>query len=208
MTPRLSDFTLGGIFALVIATLRNPRGTARHILALELPQSTLWLVLVTVAAISALAGQAAALIFLPSGGEAELVGLGPLAMAGLHLCGLVLTVFAVHHIGRVMGGTGTLDRSLLLLSWLEIVMIFVQLAQVGLLFVLSFIAPGGAGLFVTAAGFALVTWLFTAFVAEIHGFKNLWLVFLMIVCSVLAISFALSLVLSFMGLPLTGGAVA
>ncbi|WP_172331258.1 Yip1 family protein [Mangrovicoccus sp. HB161399] len=207
MTPRLDDFTPGGIIALVLATLRDPRGTARQILAMQLPQNVLWLILFTVAIVSALIGQAAGLLFLPSpGAGGDAVVLGPLFMAGLQLGGLVLTVFAVHHIGRIMGGQGTLERSLLLLSWLEIVMVAVQLAQLVLLFLLSFTGSSLPGLLVMAASFALVAWVFTAFVAEIHGFSNLWLVFLMIIASVLAISFALSLILSFMGLTFSGGA--
>ncbi|WP_108260243.1 Yip1 family protein [Mangrovicoccus ximenensis] len=207
MTPRLDDFTPGGILALVLATLRDPRGTARQILAMQLPQNVLWLILFTVAIVSALIGQVAALLFLPGpvpGGDPVI--LGPLLMAGLQLGGLVLTVFAVHHIGRIMGGQGTLERSLLLMSWLEVVMVVVQLAQLVLLFLLSFTGAGFPGLLVMVASFALVTWVFTAFVAEIHGFRSLWLVFLMTIASVLAFSFALSLILSFMGLTFTGGA--
>ncbi len=204
MTPRLSDFTLGGILALVLATLRDPRGTARHLLAMQLPLNVLWLVLFTVAVVSALIGQAAGMLL--TAGSGAVVLLGPLTMAGLHLGGLLLTVFAVHHIGRMMGGQGTMERSLILMSWLEIVMIAVQLAQLVLLFLLSFTGSGLPGLLVVGASFALIAWVFTAFVAEIHGFRNLWLVFLMTIASVLAISFALSLILSFMGLTFSGGA--
>ncbi|MBE3637730.1 YIP1 family protein [Mangrovicoccus algicola] len=208
MTPRLTEFTLGGILTLVLATLRDPRGTGRQILSMQLPVPVLWLLLVTIAVWTALLGQTAAVLLLPGDAAEGGFTIGPLGVAAMQVGGLLATVLAVHHLGRLMGGQGTLERSLLLMSWLEVVMLCVQIVQLAVLLVFSVLGAATPGLFVVVASFALMMWVFTAFVAEIHGFHNLWLVFLMIIVSVLAISFVLSLVLSMLGLTFTGGGFA
>lgn len=200
MSDRSIEFTLGGLLSLTWATVRQPRVIARQLILLDLPVRTLWLILLTVAAISAVIGETATLLLIgQSAADADPVAVGPLAKAGIRLGGLVATVLAVHHIGRMMGGKGRFEDSLALIAWLEVVMIAVQVIQILLL-----VAMPGLGLVVTLAGLALTLWIFTAFVTEIHGFRNMAMVFVTIVASVLAFSFALSLVLSLFGVTFVG----
>lgn len=201
MADQSFDPTPAALFGLVLATLRTPRPTLRRLLALELPTDVLWTALFAIATAAVLLGQVTALVLVPGEETIDSVFLAaPLLMAGIQAVVLVITVFAMHHIGRLMGGAGRLQHSLAALVWLQFVMLAVQIVQTAALLLSPFLAE-----VITLAGLGILLWLFTAFVAEVHGFRNLALVFVSILVSAFAISIALTLVLSILGVTITGG---
>lgn len=198
MTRPLFDLSLSALLTLVRETLRRPRATAEMLIAINLPNSILWLMLMTIATLSVLLGQVASLVLMPGAQAIDAVFLSnPLMMALVQWGVLVLTVFAVLWIGGVMGGTASLPSVLTLMCWLQFIMICVQVIQTVALFVL----PGLAEI-VTLCGFFLFLWLFTVFVATAHGFENMFTVFGMIVASTFVLIVVLTFVLAVLGISL------
>jgi hypothetical protein len=96
---------------------------------------------------------------------------------------------------RFFGGTGSFEESALLVIWLQFILICVQVIQIATLFVL----PPLAGL-ITIIAIALYLWLLVNFIAVLHGFTSLGMVFVATLLSAFALLFVFSLILSVLGL--------
>jgi hypothetical protein len=185
------DLSLPALLALVRETLRDPRGTARRLIAMDLPMSARWIALALIAAISAiLAHLAFALAAARAAGAAPPLP-SPIVTAGFQYAILIISVFAVYQIGRRFGGRGTLGDAVLLVVWLQFILVVVQMAQLAALL----LVPPLADLF-SLAGLVLFLWLLTAFVAELHGFSSMGRVFAGILISLFALAFGLAVVLA------------
>jgi hypothetical protein len=190
---------------LIRQTFSDPQGAARRLVALDLPAPVLWQALVLVVALSAMAAQVSSLL-LSGGPAAEGEALLPFTQSPL-LVGmiqgaiLVLMVFAVHWIGRSFGGVGRIEDSIAAVTWLQFLLVCLQVVQLGV----GFVSPALSGL-VGLAGIVFFFWLLTQFVMAVHEFESAAMVFVMIVVSLLAIVFALSLVLTLLGLTVPGEA--
>lgn len=190
---------------LIRQTFSDPQGAARRLVALDLPAPVLWQALVLVVALSAMAAQVSSLL-LSGGPAAEGEALLPFAESPL-LVGLiqgailVIMVFAVHWIGRSFGGVGRIEDSIAAVTWLQFLLVCLQVVQLGV----GVVSPALSGL-VGLAGIVFFFWLLTQFVMAVHEFESAAMVFVMIVVSLLAIVFALSLVLTLLGLTVPGEA--
>lgn len=199
MTSEPIDLSLKGLCALAWASIQKPRDVAERLMAENLPASALWLSLALVVVISVLIGQATLILFSADVPLAVPLLGNPFAMGLIQGLLLVLTVYAVHFIGRAMGGQGHFEDALVLIVWLQFLMICLQLIQTVALVMLP---PVGEILGIV--GLVLFLWLLTNFVAATHGFQSLGAVFVMIIVSALAITFALSLVLAMLGFSTVG----
>jgi hypothetical protein len=74
-----------------------------------------------------------------------------------------------------------------------------QVLQVLLLFILPSLSDALA-----LAAFVISFWLLTVFVAELHGFTRLGMVFLGIVATLVGLAVGLAILLSFMGIAVVG----
>ena len=181
-------------------SVRDPRAQARWVKSIDIPRTSRWEALLLIVVISVILAQIST-VFLPV--QSDLI-LGPLLanpfIAGIvQMSLLVITVFAVFWIGRAMGGTGGFGDSILLVAWMQFILVCLQVAQT----VAVLILPPLASL-IGIGGFVLFFWLLTNFIAELHGFKSLAQVFLMILLSLVGIAFGLSLILSLIGVTLPG----
>ena len=161
------------IIALARLSLKDPRAAVRQLLAedVPLPARTLGLLLMAVAS-AVLAHLGFMLLPPPADPLAEFISQSPLRTAivqWLILAGSVVVVFGV---GRNFGGRGSLPDTLLVVVWLQLIMVAVQLVQLLALVV----SPPLAGL-LNLGGLVLFFWLFSSFVAELHGFASRWAVF-------------------------------
>lgn len=200
MNDRAFDFSLSSLLPLAWKSVPQPRVVVRQMIGLGLPAPTLWLMLMTIATVSVLLGQGASLLLVSDAAPVDSFFLGaPLVMAAIQWGIIAITAQAMHHIGALMGGQGRFEDSLAALTWLQFIMFGVQILQTVALFLLPPLVE-----LVTLGALILLLWLFTNFVAEVHGFRNLGLVFVMIIVSTFAISFALTLVLSILGVSLGG----
>lgn len=158
--------------ALVFLTLRRPREAAAALIALNLPGEARLIGLAIVVALSAALGTLTEIVFT----FVTKLDLGPtqsplplaLLQGALLLYGAVMVTF----IGRRMGGQGRFADALLLLVWIEFILILGQVVQ---LLVMALMFPM-LGVMLSLALFGLMFWLLVNFVAELHGFSNLFAV--------------------------------
>lgn len=199
MTTEPLDFTPRGLLTAALATLRSPRTAAARVMNAGLPAHILWTMLAAVVAASVALGQGT--LILATGGAA----LGnpylanPLVMFLIQIALLVVMVYAIHFVGRLMGGQGVYENTLAVVVWLQFVMACLQVVQTFALFVLPPVAD-----IIGIVGLVIFIWLLTHFVAAVHGFKSLGLVFGMILVSAFGITFAMSLVLTMLGVVAPG----
>lgn len=194
------SLTFATLWQLIVLTLRNPREGAEAVLSLGIPREALWPLMGLVVIVSVMLAQVST--FLLGGTVGPLAGslfVNPLFTAAMQYVLLAIAAFAIHFIGRAMGGTGSLAEAVLLTTWLQVIMAAVQVVQT-LTFVILPPLGGLIGILALVAFF----WLLTHFVAVIHGFQSLAQVFLMILVSMIGIAFVLSLVLTMAGLMVPG----
>ncbi|MAQ82457.1 MAG: hypothetical protein CMH12_04415 [Maritimibacter sp.] len=184
----------------VWSSIARPRDVARWVMSFDMPLRHRWEVLLLVVVLSVIAAHVS--IVYIARAQAFVMGelvLNPWTTGLLQLTVLVAAVFAVQVIGRAMGGQGRLQDAILLVAWLQFCLLCLQVVQTLFLMVM----PPIAGL-IGIAGFVLFFWLLSNFVAEMHGFRSLGLVFAMIIVSLLSIIFALSLILTLLGFAVPG----
>jgi len=173
-------------------TLADPQAAARSLIDLNPPVEGRWLGLALVAVLSAFMGQVGVLMLaadqtpLAVGAGASVVVQGVL---------LVITVFAVHGVGRMFGGTGEFPDALLLVAWLQFLMVGLQAVQLLSLLLI----PPLAGM-IGILSIALFLWVLTNFVAVLHGFTSLGKVFGMILVTFMAVAFAVAFLLALLGI--------
>lgn len=185
---------------LAIDTIRDPRAGAATALRLAPPRPVLWLAFALMITVSLMMGEVVTLIA-PPPDAGPLTGQSALALGLLQGAFLFLMVFAVTHIGRAFGGTGEFDGALALITWLQFVFFLLQLLQL----ILLLIAPPFAAI-VTLVAIGLFFWVLINFIAVLHGFQSVGMVFVMTLVSFLGILFALSIVLTILGVTFeTGG---
>lgn len=190
---------------LVRLSFRDPRAAARAVLALDLPTPILWQGLLLVVILSVILARVTAMLLGPPMVEGEdpmmpAFFADPLQLGFVQGCLLVVMVFAVHWVGRSFGGSGSFDGALALVAWLQFLLVCLQAVQTVAMLVL----PPLSGL-VTIAGIVVFFWLLTQFLCELHGFDSPAMVFLMVLVSMLTISFGLVILFSIMGLVFLGG---
>jgi hypothetical protein len=105
----------------------------------------------------------------------------PLLLAGVQVFAQGAAAWLAWAVGRFFGGTGTLPQALALLAWVEWVLVLVQVAQVLLLLAVPPLAEATSPL-----ALMLFFWLTASFIAELHGFPNLWKVLLGIILTAAA----------------------
>ena len=156
------------LFQAAVETVRDARGGARMIMAIQLERRQRWELLLLIAVLSALM---AGLSLMIGGGSGLIVGgpamLNPIGLGVAQLFLLISMVFGIHVVGTRLGGKGGLDEAILLVSWLQFVLICLQVVQIVAMVLLPPLA-----FLIGVAGIILFFWLLTAFVAELHGFSS------------------------------------
>lgn len=191
---------LPSLLQLAWTSVCTPRDGARVIKSVTLPRAARWEALLLIVVISVFIAQVGTLL-LP--GEAMIV-MGPFLANPIIACIvqmslLIVMVFAIYWIGHAMGGKGAFEDAILLVAWMQFVMICLQAIQTVALLLLPPLAS-----LIGVAGLGLFFWLLTNFIAELHGFKSLGRVFLMVIASLFGIAFGLSLILSIIGVSISG----
>lgn len=177
-------------------TMREPRAGIRRLLALDPPMEARWigLLLVTVLAVFV---TRLSLLLLPPTGDPGFLALVADPVVGLPAQGLslVIAAAAIAGIGQRLGGRGRFADALLVVTWLEFLMTLAQMCE---LVVMLLVPPLGAVLVLAVLAWFL--WVVVNAVAELHGFRNLFLVFLGLVLGFVAVVFAIATLLALLGL--------
>ena len=193
------DLTLSNLQALVALTLRDPRAAARILMRVPLSLQGRWIALALMAVLSALLMQVmGSLLPAPTGPEGEeLPQVGPFFWAGMVATGMVMSALMAHVVGRWRGGKGELPDAVILIAWLQFIQLLVVALQIGVMLVLPPVAA-----VLEVAGVLLFLWLLVNFVAEMHGFRSLGLVFIGVLLTFFGFVFVMSLVLMMLGVGL------
>lgn len=180
--------------ALLRETLADPRAVAEEMGNWRASRAVLWQGLIAAVVLNVLVLQLENLIRPFPAAPYGALFQNPL-MLGVAQAGFaVLTVFGTFWIGRMFGGRGRFDTTILYVTWLQVIALAIQVVQLLVLLLI----PALYGL-IGVIGFGLSLWLFVNFVAVLHGFQSLGLVFAGIFGSVFAMAFVLSLLLSLIG---------
>ncbi len=190
------EMTLGNVAGLVRLTFAQPRQAAQVVLRLPLPLQARWAAVALMAVLSAFLMQAMAAMLPPAVGPdgAELRPVGPFFWAGMVAIGMVLTALLAFSVGRWRGGKGELADAVILVAWLQFIQLLMVALQLVLIVVLPVIAP-----IVEIGAVLLFLWLLVNFVAEMHGFRSLGLVFLGIIVTFVAAVLGMSVLLMMLG---------
>jgi hypothetical protein len=190
--------TTAALWQLALDTIRDPRDAARRILALELPMNALWNALALAVVLNAALFGLSNLVS-PPPPDVPIGTVPPIAFALFLAAGLVATIFALFHIGRTLGGEASFGGIMALLVWLQFLRVLVQAA----LLVLVPLVPVLAALVVIAAA-VLGFWILLNFIDVAEGYDNLLKSLGVLVLSVIAMAFGLSLLLALFGGPFLG----
>ncbi|MBV1868295.1 MAG: YIP1 family protein [Marinosulfonomonas sp.] len=182
-------------------SVRDPRAGARQVMALSLPRQNQWEALFLIVVLSVLLTQVTLLLTGNSGGI--IVGgpglSAPVALGLMQFVMLVVMIFAIFLLGRRAGGTGSFGDTIMLVTWLQFILICLQVVQT-----FAFLVVPVVGNLIGLAGFALFFWLLANFVAELHGFSSPRRVFVSILIAMVGFAILLSVVLSFLGVEVAG----
>ncbi|MCB1368801.1 MAG: YIP1 family protein [Rhodobacteraceae bacterium] len=182
------------LLRLARATLSDPRAGARHIIALNLPRGILMQFYLLELVLSAMSS----VVFLTLAATPDQGAVPPdvaifyTAFEGL--IGLVIA-FGTYRIGQAFGGSGRFEHAFALIIWTQFILLCFSVLQIGVLVVLPPLTD-----VVSIAALALFFWLLVNFVAELHGFRSLGLVFVGIIASLVGLAILLSILLSALGL--------
>lgn len=188
------------VLRLARESVADPRAGYRRVAGLALGGDTLLLALGAVAAVGVLMGELVLRLIVSRDLHPLLdLGGGPLPAAALQFALAVLLALGIRWIGAAAGGTGSWEGALLAVTWLQLILLLLQVVQLASLLVLPPLAAL-IGLF----GVGLFFWLLTGFIAELHGFTSrLKVFFALLACLFIAGMFALPLLSAF-GLALPG----
>ena len=177
---------------LVGLSLRDPRGALRALQAEQVPLAARSAGLLLMAVLSTILLQAG-FVLAPPGPDPVAIFLAqsPFQTAVVQWLVLLLSAALIYRVGRAFDGKGSLADSILVVVWLQLIMLGVQLVQL-----VAFILVPPLGGLLGLMGFGLFLWLSVNFIAELHGFRSLGLVFLGLILTTLAAVIAVAMVFS------------
>lgn len=182
------------LLQLAALSLRSPKEGATEVLRIAPERATLWMAFALMIVVSLMMGEVVGLLIAPPT-EGPLTDQSSLVLGLMQGAFLFLTVHAITYIGRLCGGTGDFNGALALMTWLQFVFLLIQVVQLFLLLV----SPPMAGI-ITLLAIGLFFWLLINFIAVLHAFESLGMVFFMTLVSFVGIIFTLSIVLTVLGL--------
>lgn len=193
------EMTMAHIAGLVRLTFAKPREAAQVVMRMPLALQDRWAAVALMAVLSAFLMQAMAALLPPAVGPngEVLQPVGPFFWAGMVAIGMVLTASLAFAVGRWRGGKGELADAVILIAWLQFIQLLMVVLQLVLLATVPLLTP-----VVEIGAVLLFLWLLVNFVAEMHGFRSLGLVFLGVVVTFVVAVFSMSLLLLMLGVGL------
>ncbi len=177
---------------LVRLSLVAPRAAARQVLGFPIPYRVLIEAAILGIVLNTLVTQGLSMLLEPAPVEDIETGtpvpmITPFIALGIDAVLMVMTVLAVHLIGGMFGGRGSLQESLLINTWIHYLMILVQLVAI----ILTVFMPALALLTIPLA-LGIFFYLLSNFVAEMHAFRSALSVFFGAIVLILILSFAIT----------------
>lgn len=188
---------LNDLPSLAMDTLRDPRGMAARLIAMDLGLPTIWTALALGAVLNALIFSVNIMLFpttFPVPGLFSNPILYAVAMAG----GMVISLHLLTWVGGMMGGQGKLADVAVVLVWLQ----YLRLAAQAVLLLLTILMPALA-LMATLVVVFYSLWLLLNFLDVAHRFESLGKSALVLVFTVVGIIIGLSFLIALIGAPVT-----
>jgi len=181
-------------------TWSNPREAAALLLRQNLGQGMLMQLATVVVALGVISTWAYSAVA-PAPGNSLIDGLlaNPVLLAIVQFMALMLSVLAIFLVGRMFGGRGGFEQTLLLSIWLQFYMLVIQTGLIG-----GAVLAGNIAAILDTAAFLYMLWLLVNFIAVLHGFTSLWRVFAGLVAASFLASFVIILVLGMVGIGAKG----
>ena len=181
-------------------TVRSPREGAAWVMTFQMPRAERWLLLLLITVLSVIMAHISGLLLLSQTDVfmGQILA-SPFVSTILQMSLLVITVFIIFWMGRAMGGQGGFGDTILLVAWLQFIMGCLQVIQL-----FAMITIPALGSLLGVVGLVMFFWLLTNFVAELHGFQSLGQVFAMVIVALIGLAFAMSILLTLIGVSITG----
>lgn len=193
------DLTLSNLLQMARFTVQSPREGARMVMKANLPMPARWSALALMAVVSSfLAHLSIRLMPVASQVEMGSVMTSPISTAILQGLLMLASVYAIFWVGRWRGGMGSFADALILMVWLQFILLILQVIQIAVQIILPPLTD-----LIGFVSIGLFLWLISNFIAELHGFRSVFMTFL----GVLATLFVAGFVLSFALLALIGGRI-
>jgi len=186
----------------MIETLRDPKAGAKWAIGLNWPLSARWDALILVTVLAVILVQLTSLFepvtLVVTVGAMQLSPIVAMGISQLTL--LVASALLVDRLGRMFGGTGDLSGALAIVTWLQVILLAINLVQI----VLSFTFPLLAGL-LSIVTFFLIFWLMAHFIMALHGFQSFPAVLIGMLLGMLALALSLSILLALLNVGISVG---
>jgi hypothetical protein len=187
--------TMQAFGRLLVQMIREPATVAGMITGAGLPRNVLWsaLALVTILSVLLVALIGLALPADPMNAPAG-PPITPLTYAVILGGSLVITIFALHFTGLMLGGKGAFEDTLALVVWLQVLLLVLQAAQAVLLVALPLM-----GSIAALASVAIALWVLVNFINVAQRFDSLGRAALTLVAALLGVGVGLSVLLGIIG---------
>lgn len=183
---------------LVITSIKDPASAARSLMALQLPSQALWTALALVAVLNTALFTLSNLL-MPGPSPLPAVFSSPMVYFSIVMVGLTLTTYALYWVGRWFNGKGSVADIMVLIVWLQLLRVLAQAAVLVLVMTLPFLA-----MLVVFAVTLIGVYMLVHFVDQAHRFGSVGRSAMVLIASLLAIVFGLSLIVAFFGGPNVG----
>jgi hypothetical protein len=181
----------------------EPTDMAGKVLAMQFERQAMWTALALIAVLNVLLlALLQAVSPVPVMLEEQTIVLSPFAYVAIIAAFLTLLVFAVFHVGRLMGGAGSLLGALTLTVWFQAMSLTSQAIQV----ILVLLSPAIAGLFGVISLGAII-WAFVNFINVLHGFASLGKAAVVIVFALIGTVMGTVIVMALLGVSPSGGTI-
>lgn len=182
-------------------SIMEPTATARQALTMTFPREALWTALALTAVLNVIF--LVALQYLsstPIALQDQVLPATPFGYLAMVFVFLVVFVFALSHVGRMLGGGGSLDGTLMMVVWFQAISLTLEAVQM----VLVLISPAIAALFGMLALGALI-WCFLNFIKVLHGYDSLIKTTVVVGMALIATALLSSIFLTVFGIANAGG---
>lgn len=188
------------VFQLIVQSFTQPRQVAEYLIRRQLSRANLWLIFGLVTVLSALVLSAVAAVT-PTPPDVQSLTLSPWVAAIFVGAVMLILVFSLFYVGRWIGGTGSLDDTILMISWHQGITVAFQVAQL----VLVLLSPS-LGAFANLIGIIFLFYVLLQFIDVLHGFASLAKSFGAFALAMVAMMFGLAILMSVLGISAVGGA--
>ncbi len=155
--------------SLVLQTITDPRYALRKVLSLVPPHQPRWIAAATVIILTVLLTQVITIIAPPPPGSPWDAMMGdPVSNTVTQLVFLLAAAWGMSGFARRFGGVASFDDALIAVTWIEFLLLILQVAQLVVILALPFLAVP-----IVVLTLGLFFWLLTHFTAALNGFTSM-----------------------------------